>query len=71
MPLAPLVIVQRQGQQPRDLGQDQRHHGEVDAAQPQDRQADQDASRGAEEPGQRQRQPEVDAPVRDTRIAET
>ena len=48
MPLAPLVIGSASASEPRDLGQDQRHHGEVDAAQPQDRQADQDARRAAQ-----------------------
>ena len=59
---------QRQGQQARHLGQDERHHCEVDAAQPQDRQADQDARRGAEQPGQRQGQPERHAVRASTRI---
>ena len=49
---------QRQRQQPRHLGQHQRHHGEIDAAQAQDRQADQHAGGGAEQAGDRQRQPE-------------
>ena len=40
-----------------DFGQDQRHHGEIDALQAQDRQADQHAE-GAEQAGERNGEPE-------------
>ena len=49
---------QRQRGEVRDLGQHEGNHGEIDAAQPQDRQTDEDAGNSAEEPGERQAQPE-------------